>query len=62
MKMIFKTEEEYLRYTDDIVDAFYDEDLPKLSKLLGHKVRSQKDAEKYFNDVFKKKVIIRKKQ
>ncbi len=54
--MEFENEEEYEKYLNKIADAFYDEDLGKLSKLLNHRVTSQKQAENYLNDVWKKDV------
>lgn len=57
--MDFENEEDYLKYTDKITDAFYDQDLEKLSKLLQHKVTSQSQAEYYFNDIWKKEVRIK---
>jgi len=57
-KTRFKNSREYLNYTDKIADAFYDEDLEELSKLLSHKVSGLQEAENYFNDIWKRQVKI----
>ena len=59
-KVKFKTESAYFKHTNKIADAFYDEDYKKLSRLLGKKVTNQRDAENYFNEKWKKKVVIGK--
>jgi hypothetical protein len=57
-KKIFKTAGEYFDYTDDIADAFYDEDLKKMNKLMGSKCKTLEEAEGYFTDIWKKKTKI----
>jgi hypothetical protein len=57
--MEFENEDEYLKYINKIENAFRDQDIEKLSKLLGRRITKLSEAEWYFNDIWKKQVKIK---